>query len=110
MPRGDRTGPAGMGPMTGRGAGRCAGYGKPGSMNTAFGAGRAPSGGRGRCNRFFATGLSRWQRLWGSPFSSGPQAPGEELETLKEQAGYFEEGLKELRARIGALESKGKTE
>jgi hypothetical protein len=33
MPRGDRTGPAGMGPMTGRAAGYCAGYGTPGYMN-----------------------------------------------------------------------------
>lgn len=33
MPGGDRTGPMGMGPMTGRAAGRCAGYGAPGSMN-----------------------------------------------------------------------------
>jgi len=33
MPRGDGTGPAGMGPMTGRAAGYCAGYGMPGYMN-----------------------------------------------------------------------------
>ena len=33
MPRGDRTGPAGMGPMTGRAAGYCAGYAAPGFMN-----------------------------------------------------------------------------
>jgi hypothetical protein len=33
MPRGDRTGPAGMGPMTGRAAGYCAGYDMPGYMN-----------------------------------------------------------------------------
>ncbi|MBN1835246.1 MAG: DUF5320 family protein [Spirochaetales bacterium] len=33
MPRGDGTGPAGMGPMTGRAAGFCAGYGVPGFMN-----------------------------------------------------------------------------
>ena len=33
MPRGDRTGPAGMGPMTGRAAGYCAGYPAPGYMN-----------------------------------------------------------------------------
>jgi len=38
MPRGNRTGPAGMGPMTGRAAGYCAGYPVPGYMN--------PSGGR----------------------------------------------------------------
>ena len=33
MPRGNRTGPAGMGPMTGRVAGYCAGYPVPGYMN-----------------------------------------------------------------------------
>ena len=30
MPGGDRTGPMGQGPMTGRGAGYCAGFGMPG--------------------------------------------------------------------------------
>lgn len=33
MPRGDRTGPNGMGPMTGRGAGYCTGYDRPGFAN-----------------------------------------------------------------------------
>ena len=33
MPFGDGTGPAGMGPMTGRAAGFCAGYPAPGYMN-----------------------------------------------------------------------------
>jgi hypothetical protein len=33
MPRGDGTGPMGMGPMTGRAAGYCAGYPVPGYMN-----------------------------------------------------------------------------
>ena len=37
MPRGDRTGPAGLGPMTGRAAGFCAGYPMPGYMNPATG-------------------------------------------------------------------------
>ena len=44
MPRGDGTGPGGMGPMTGRGAGYCAGYSVPGYMNP-YG-GRYPGGGR----------------------------------------------------------------
>jgi hypothetical protein len=39
MPFGDRTGPAGLGPMTGRAAGFCAGYPVPGYMNPAGGAG-----------------------------------------------------------------------
>ena len=33
MPRGDGTGPTGKGPMTGRGAGYCAGYSTPGYEN-----------------------------------------------------------------------------
>jgi len=33
MPAGDGTGPWGLGPMTGRAAGFCAGYGIPGFMN-----------------------------------------------------------------------------
>lgn len=50
MPRGDRTGPAGMGPMTGRGAGFCAGNGTAGYMNNAgtYGGGRGPGRGFGR--------------------------------------------------------------
>ena len=43
MPRGDRTGPAGMGPMTGRAAGYCAGYSTPGFMNP-YGGRVAPGG------------------------------------------------------------------
>ena len=37
MPRGDGTGPAGLGPMTGRAAGFCAGYSVPGYMNPVAG-------------------------------------------------------------------------
>ena len=39
MPFGDGTGPAGAGPMTGRGAGFCAGYPVPGYMNPVAGRG-----------------------------------------------------------------------
>jgi len=36
MPRGDRTGPQGMGPMTRRAAGYCAGYDVPGTSAASF--------------------------------------------------------------------------
>lgn len=42
--RGDGTGPAGAGPRTGRNAGYCAGYDRPGYMNPDVNRGR---GGRG---------------------------------------------------------------
>jgi len=48
MPGGDGTGPGGMGPMTGRAAGYCAGYPMPGFMNPIGGRGLGLGFGRGR--------------------------------------------------------------
>ena len=122
MPFGDRTGPAGLGPRTGRGAGFCGGFGVPGSLNRAggfgfFGGGRG-GGGRGWRNWFYATGLTGWQRAYGGPWGAqgavGPTyaAPAreEELGALKDQAGYFESALAGIRKRIEALEAKTKPE
>ncbi len=39
MPYGDGTGPRGMGAMTGRGAGYCTGFGRPGFVSQTFGRG-----------------------------------------------------------------------
>lgn len=47
MPFGDGTGPQGMGPMTGRGAGYCAGFSRPGFANPIPGRGW-PGFGRGQ--------------------------------------------------------------
>ena len=42
MPRGDGTGPEGKGSMTGRAAGYCAGFNRPGVMNNGPGKNFAP--------------------------------------------------------------------
>jgi hypothetical protein len=118
MPFGDRTGPEGLGPMTGRGAGFCAGSGVPGSMNPAFGrgfGGRGRGGGRGWRNWFRATGLTGWQRAFGWPASGAPQAfaaprRDQELGALKAQAEQFEGALGDIRKRIEALEAKPRQE
>jgi hypothetical protein len=120
MPRGDGTGPAGMGPMTGRAAGVCAGYGVPGYMNPVggrrfgyWGWGRGRGGGRGRRHWFWATGLPGWARAgygpWGgtaAPFAA-PAAPTaqQELDALKQQAAYFKDALDDIQKRIGELEA-----
>jgi hypothetical protein len=122
MPRGDRTGPVGMGPMTGRAAGYCAGYSVPGYMNPVGGggywaAGRGRGGGRGRRNRFYATGLPGWARTayggpaWGGyaqPYP-GPVAPTmtaeQEVSGLREQAEYFQDALGQINKRIEQLEA-----
>ena len=114
MPGGDRTGPVGMGPMTGRAAGFCAGYSVPGYMNPVGGRGywgRGRGGGRGWRNWFYATGLPWWARVdqpvWGGvPIE--PMAPmikpEQELAGLKQQAEYFQNSLDRIGERIAELE------
>lgn len=71
MPRGDRTGPEGMGPGTGRGAGPCGGNQGQGGVNPPSGRGLGKRGrGRGWRNWFGITGLPRWMR-----FGSGGDEP-----------------------------------
>ena len=116
MPGGDRTGPMGMGPMTGRAAGCCAGYGAPGYANAGWGrgmgfgrggGGRGPSAGlrAGWRNRFFATGRPGWMRA-GAPYAHPAYTPEQELDALKQQAEYFGNALEEIRKQIQELESK----
>ncbi|MGB7629605.1 MAG: DUF5320 domain-containing protein [Candidatus Deferrimicrobium sp.] len=77
MPRGDGTGPKGMGAGTGRSVGYCAGSEMPGyahpvpgrGFGMGFARGRGAGGrgsgggGRGWRNMFFATGLPGWMRF-----------------------------------------------
>lgn len=130
MPRGDGTGPAGMGPMTGRAAGYCAGNSVPGFANTGggrfAGAGRSfygARGGRGRGYRnwYNATGLPGWQRYnmgmpaWGgvyappvnpsvNPYITPAGTPDEEKEMLKEQAEFLRQQIDDVQARMDELE------
>lgn len=120
MPRGDRTGPMGAGPRTGRGMGYCAGYGVPGFMNrpglwgwfTGWLPGRGRGGGRGFRNWFFATGLTGWQRAalgwpaWGGAVPpTAPFSSQDELNILRQQAQTLSETLKDLEQRIKDLEA-----
>ena len=118
MPRGDRTGPLGMGPMTGRGAGYCAGYAMPGYANPGPGRGIGlfgGRGGRGYRHWYYATGLPGWIRFgyapgWGTPppawqVSENPPAMREqEVEFLKKQAAWLKEQLRNIEERMAELE------
>ncbi|MBN2590729.1 MAG: DUF5320 domain-containing protein [Sedimentisphaerales bacterium] len=97
MPRGDRTGPAGMGPMTGRATGFCAGFQAPGFMNRGGGRGFGGRGaGRGWRNRYCAPAYQ----------VNMPQASMQnELEYLKEQAQYLKESLDGINKRVEELQS-----
>ena len=124
MPGGDGMGPGGMGPMTGRAAGYCAGYPVPGYMNTVPGRGYGfgYGGGWGRRNQFYATGLTGWQRAgygyqaWGGygggvpsygiPYNAPYAQPTkeQELDMLKGQSEYLEDALSGVTKRIQELE------
>lgn len=122
MPAGDRTGPMGMGPRTGRAMGYCAGFSMPGNANPAFGRGLGQrfgqgfggggfGGGRGYRNRYFATGQPGWAR--GGRFlpAEMPQQNAtanysreQEIQVLKSQSEALQSEMTELRARLAELE------
>jgi len=119
MPRGDGTGPGGLGPMTGRAAGYCAGYPVAGFMNPyvgrlslGFGYGRGYGRGFGR-----GSGRGYGRRFWPAypypiaspmPYSGGfyqPTAePKQEMEMLAEEAKALKEQLEAINKRITELE------
>lgn len=108
MPRGDRTGPEGMGPMTGRAAGYCAGYDRPGTANQArgcglglgLGRGRGGGGGRGWRNWFRATGLPRWMRGGPGPGPQGVRDPQPDREFLEQRAAALKAELAAVNQRL----------
>ncbi len=109
MPRGDRTGPRGTGPLTGRGAGFCAGFRSP-FFGRRFGMGYGPGpgfggGGRGWRHMFYATGLPGWMRYgWCGPAFVDEPAPEAEKRLLEEEAGALKGELDEIRKRLEELE------
>lgn len=129
MPRGDGTGPRGMGPMTGRAAGYCAGYSAPGYANPISGRGRGfavPAGrqgyGRGRGYGWGRGGRGRqdwvgYGPAWGYPYGDGldyanPGAseftPQQEAEMLKREAKAMQGEIDSINQRITELESAAK--
>ena len=130
MPAGDGTGPMGLGPMTGRAAGYCAGYSVPGYMNPIPGRGfwgrgwgRGRGRGRGWRNWFYATGMTGWQRTgmgmpaygnvgpyvgpMAAPFATEPSQE-QEVEVLKQQAEYFKNALDDINKRLEEIQQQAK--
>lgn len=109
MPRGDKTGPDGQGPMTGRGLGYCAGYPTPGNVTNT--PGRALGRGYG-IGRGLGLGFRGGRGRGYHPYFSGPSpysvpSKEEELYILKAQAENLKKGLEEIQKCISELETKG---
>lgn len=114
MPRGDRMGPYGMGPMTGRADGFYIGYAMPGHANpvegrgSMYGWGGGFSRGRGYRHWYNATGLPGWARAgyypaWGAiPFAAAP-TPEQEESLLRAQAQHLKAALADVEQRLRDL-------
>lgn len=111
MPGRNRTGPAGMGPMTGRGAGWCTGYAGREPANPAmepgygwgYGRGRGFGGGwclgnRRRCGGGYGT-------PYAYPGTYGPPEPEAEKQALANQAKALQSGLDWIRERLSEIQS-----
>lgn len=103
MPRGDGSGPMGMGPMTGRGAGICAGYATPGYANQA-GYGCGLGGGRGFRRMFNVTGIPGWNRFGYFNSNTTYASTVDEKELLSRQAKILENQLAGVKKRLSNID------
>jgi len=119
MPFGDRTGPLGLGPRTGRAMGFCAGFEVPISVNPftgqswpGFGRGRGRGwfgGGCGWRHRYRTTSLLVWGRPgYGYapfvPYPFVPESTGkQEMDILKDQADFLKKKLEDIERHISTL-------
>jgi hypothetical protein len=118
MPAGDRTGPRGMGPRSGRAAGYCAGFEMPGYANPGpgrgfgMGFGRGPGfvgrggGGRGWRNMFYTTGRPGWMRFGRYAATYREPDTNLEKEALKNEAEVLQSELDSIKKRLDEIESK----
>lgn len=95
MPRGDRTGPMGYGPRTGRGMGDCTGAEWPDTAQFGCGFG----GRRGRRNWARSTGMPRWMRFGGDV----APMPVDEVRLLQIEAEQLQAQLDAVQKRLAEL-------
>ena len=103
MPSGDRTGPSGNGPRTGRSAGYCSGYETAGFENPVprrGGGGRGRRGGRGIFG-FRNLGRGQGRGFFQSGFGGVSEA--EEAQILNNEAGFLKKRLENISQRLQEL-------
>ena len=117
MPGGDRTGPRGLGPMTGGGLGWCRSAWEGGVPGGGFGPPRAfgygYGRGRGWRHCYYATGLPGWARAGSGRFGgigTSQWPPQDELNYLRDYTQGLEEALNATKMRMAELETAQKGE
>ena len=110
MPGGDRTGPLGQGPMTGRGFGYCSGSAQPGFTSPGYGRGLGRGWGRGTGRGFWGRGRGyRWRTYYNNPVNPQPLSytdnvpqvnKEQEKQYLENIVNQLENEMKSVKARI----------
>jgi hypothetical protein len=103
MPQGDRTGPMGQGPRSGRALGFCSGNDSPGNQK-GFGGGMGRTSGKGK-------GMGRGRGFGrGRNFVNDADTPQmksvskeDEIKLLKSQAESLEQSIKNIERRLNEL-------
>ena len=111
MPGGDKTGPLGYGPRTGRGMGPCSAFVVPGYMNPGgyWGRGYARRGWGGRGGRGFRWSLALPEVYPVYPTYYQPNISAEsEKEYLNRQIELLEDRLQWLKKRVDDVEEQSK--
>jgi len=123
MPGGDKTGPVGSGPMTGRAAGYCSGNSAPGYANLGYGRGFCRGGrgySRGRVRGFGRRGYGYPQVIFAPAINpqtnvpiTQPQLPEQEVTALENyqknlaaEKADLEQELEGVKARLAELNAK----
>ncbi|MDD4095895.1 MAG: DUF5320 domain-containing protein [Oscillospiraceae bacterium] len=105
MPKGDKTGPDGRGPMTGRGTGYCAGFPVPGFQNPGVrGCGRGRGFERGFGKGFGVRGSGYRGVNSGYGYDPIPVQEIDEKSALKSQADYLMTSLEKVNQRLKDLD------
>ena len=116
MPRGDRTGPDGMGPMTGRGLGYCADYSSPGFTRgvprggAGYGRGYGRGYGLGRGRGFgYDRGFYQNPYISNVPYypypNPTPYTPENEKQILDNELKIMKDEMKSIEKRLEELKS-----
>jgi len=114
MPGGDRTGPEGRGPRTGRTLGYCAGYNSPGfTKGTPIGRGFGRGWGRGFGRGSWGRGRGFWRRgYYPEPYYEPEpyypeyrdRVPPEQIK--KEEKAHLENLVKDLEEELKAIKER----
>jgi len=107
MPGGDRTGPLGRGPITGRGLGYCSGTNRPGyAIPPRYGRGFGRGRGRGYGRGFWGRGRGFWGSDYYDPYYSTSDIESYPQRSKEEEKSYLKNLISQLEDEMKMVKEK----